>query len=66
MLQGGGSLVQQGNGVNWYAVGHNGVALLNEKDYIVYHGYDVKDKGKSKLILKELNWATDNWLVINN
>lgn len=66
MLQGGGSLLQQGNGVNWYAVGHNGVALLNGKDYIVYHGYDVLDKGKSKLILKELNWTSDNWPVINN
>lgn len=66
MLQGGGSLLQQGDGVNWYAVGHNGVALLNGKEHIVYHGYDVNDKGKSKFILKELSWTSDNWPVINN
>lgn len=66
MLQGGGTLLLQGDGVNWYAVGHNAVTQLNGKDYIVYHGYDVKDKGKSKLIIKELSWTGDGWPTINN
>ena len=63
MLHGGGSILASGD-ANWYAVGHNGVAVLNGKDYIIYHGYDVTDNGKSKLILKELLWDDKGWPVI--
>ena len=65
MLNGGGTLVQQGDGINWYAVGHNAVTVLDGKEYIVYHGYDIKDRGKSKLIMHQLFWSNEGWPIIN-
>jgi arabinan endo-1,5-alpha-L-arabinosidase len=64
MLNGGGSLIKQGDGINYYAVGHNAVTVLNGKEFIVYHGYDVNDKGKSKLVMKELLWDKDGWPIV--
>jgi len=61
MTSGGGSLVVAGDSVNWYAVGHNAVYTFDGKDYIIYHGYDVKDNGKSKLIIRALHWSADGW-----
>ncbi len=64
LLHGGGSIILTGD-KNWYAVGHNGVAVLNGKDYIIFHGYDANDKGKSKLRLQELLWDGNGWPVIS-
>ncbi len=61
MMQGGGSLVIQGDTTNWVAAGHNSVYTFDGKDYIVYHGYDARDNGKAKLIIKELMWDKDGW-----
>ncbi|MBC7722253.1 MAG: family 43 glycosylhydrolase [Pedobacter sp.] len=65
MLHGGGTILLTGD-KNWYAVGHNGVAVLNGKDYTVFHGYDTNDKGKSKLLLSELLWDANGWPIIVN
>ncbi len=62
MNLGGGSLVAEGD-KNWYGVGHNSVATFNNIDYIVFHGYDAFDNGKSKLIIEKLDWI-NNWPVI--
>lgn len=64
LMQGGGSLVIEGDTTNWFAAGHNSVYTFEGKDYIVYHGYDAKDSGKSKLVIKELNWDAAGWPVI--
>jgi arabinan endo-1,5-alpha-L-arabinosidase len=63
LMKGGGSLVAAGDTTNWAAVGHNSVYTFDGKDYIVYHGYDAKDNGKPKLIMRELNWV-DGWPVV--
>ncbi|MDI9364295.1 MAG: family 43 glycosylhydrolase [Flavobacterium sp.] len=60
MLHGGGTILAAGDN-NWYAVGHNGIANLNGKDYIIYHGYDKNDNGKSKLVLQQLLWDAEGW-----
>ena len=65
MVWGGGSLVQQGDSI-WYGVGHNAAYNFDGKDYIIFHGYDASDKGKSKLIIEELKWDKDGWPVTNN
>ncbi|HEX8462721.1 MAG TPA: arabinan endo-1,5-alpha-L-arabinosidase [Segetibacter sp.] len=62
MSQGGGSIVVQGDNKNWFGAGHNSAYTFDGKDYIVYHGYDAKDKGRSKLIIEELLWQ-DGWPV---
>lgn len=62
MYVGGGSLVVQGDNINWFGAGHNSAYTFDGEDYIIYHGYDAKDKGKSKLIIEELIWK-DGWPV---
>jgi arabinan endo-1,5-alpha-L-arabinosidase len=63
LRSGGGTILVQGNG-EWYGTGHNGLCSSDGKDYIIYHGYDAKDKGRSKLIIKELKWNKDGWPLI--
>ena len=61
LLKGGGSIVRQGD-EKWFGVGHNAVYPANGKDYLIYHGYDAEDKGKSKLLIEELLWTADGWV----
>ncbi|MVT07865.1 family 43 glycosylhydrolase [Chitinophaga sp. ysch24] len=65
LQSGGGTIVAQGDGVNWYAAGHNAVFSESGKDYLVLHGYDAKDRGRSKLIIEEITWQ-DGWPVLTN
>jgi arabinan endo-1,5-alpha-L-arabinosidase len=58
----GGSILLQGN-KDWHGVGHNAVYSAGGKDLLVFHGYDAKDKGKSKLRIEELQWV-DGWPVV--
>jgi arabinan endo-1,5-alpha-L-arabinosidase len=63
MNQNGGSLIVEGDGKEWFGAGHNAVYTFGGTDYIIYHGYDAKDKGRSKLIIQQLKWE-DGWPVI--
>jgi arabinan endo-1,5-alpha-L-arabinosidase len=63
LAKNGGSLIVQGDGKEWFGAGHNSVYTFDSKDYMVYHGYDAKDRGRSKLIIKELKWE-DGWPVV--
>ena len=56
---GGGLSVLEGD-KNWNGVGHNAVVSFNGSDYLVFHGYDASDRGRSKLRIEEINWL-DNW-----
>lgn len=66
MTSGGGSLVVAGDTRNWYAAGHNAVYTFDGTDYIIYHGYDAKDNGKSKLVIHTLTWDSNGWPVVSN
>jgi arabinan endo-1,5-alpha-L-arabinosidase len=61
MVQNGGTLIVQGDNKEWYGAGHNSAYTFEGKDYIIYHGYDAKDRGRSKLIIHELQWDKDGW-----
>lgn len=63
MDQNGGTVVVEGDNKQWFGAGHNSVYTFNGKDYNLYHGYDAADKGRSKLIIKELLWDADGWPV---
>lgn len=63
MAKNGGSLVVEGDNVEWFGVGHNSAYTFSGKDYLVYHGYDAKDRGKSKLIISSLQWE-NGWPVV--
>ena len=56
MNLGGGSIVLEGD-ANWNGVGHNAVVNFDGTDYLIFHGYDAKDKGKSKLRIEKLKWV---------
>lgn len=60
MAKGGGTIVVQGD-ADYPGVGHQAVVLVDGNDYLVYHGYDAHDNGKSKLIIKKLEWDTEGW-----
>lgn len=63
LAKGGGTIVLQGD-KDWYGVGHNSAYTFDGKDYLVFHGYDAKDNGRSKLIIKNMNWSADGWPVV--
>jgi arabinan endo-1,5-alpha-L-arabinosidase len=61
MTSNGGTLVLEGDAKEWFGAGHNAVYHVEGKDYIVYHGYDALDKGRSKLLINELAWDKEGW-----
>lgn len=60
LSQGGGTILVQGD-ENFFGVGHNSAYTFDGIDYLVYHGYDAKQNGKSVLVIKELKWDADFW-----
>lgn len=63
LTEGGGTLLIQG-GKNWYGAGHNSAYTFDGKDYIIFHAYDVKQKGRPILQIEELKWDADLWPVL--
>lgn len=64
MRFGGGSLVARGN-EDWAAVGHQAAYTFDGTDYLVFHGYDANDEGRSKLWITEMQWDADGWPVVS-
>lgn len=62
MASAGGTLLLEGD-KNWYGVGHNSVYTFDGTDYLIFHGYDAADKGRSKLRIEKLAWEK-GWPVV--
>ena len=60
LFHGGGSLVVQGN-EKWYGAGHCSVYTFDGEDYMFFHAYDAKDKGRSKLKMAKIEWDSEAW-----
>jgi arabinan endo-1,5-alpha-L-arabinosidase len=60
MRFGGGTLVVGGNDA-WAGVGHNSAYTFEGADYLVFHGYDLADEGRSKLWIEEIDWDDEGW-----
>ncbi|MDR8392943.1 arabinan endo-1,5-alpha-L-arabinosidase [Aliifodinibius sp. S!AR15-10] len=60
MRHGGGTLVIRGN-EDWAGIGHNSAYTFDGTDYLVAHGYDLSDEGRSKLIMLEIEWDEGDW-----
>ena len=58
MNSGGGSTILEGD-KNWNGVGHNAVVSFDGTDYLIFHGYDAHDKGKSKLRIEKISWLNE-------
>ena len=63
LAKGGGTILLQGDSL-WHGVGHNAVCTFNDTDYLIFHGYDALDKGRSKLRIEKLTWDKNNWPVV--
>ncbi|HVW22443.1 MAG TPA: family 43 glycosylhydrolase [Opitutaceae bacterium] len=61
MARGGGDLLLAGDRTHWYAVGHCAVADFDGTSYLVFHGYDATDNGRSKLRIMVLDWDAAGW-----
>lgn len=64
MRLGGGSIVMDGNS-DWAGVGHSATYTFNGTDYLVFHGYDVSDEGRSKLWIEEIDWGEFGWPTVS-
>lgn len=64
LRHGGGTVLLKGDD-DWFGVGHNGICTADGKAYIVCHGYDAKDNGKSKLLIETITWDNKGWPSIN-
>lgn len=62
MATAGGTLLLEGD-KDWYGVGHNSVYAFDGTDYLIFHGYDAADKGRSKLRIEKLAWEK-GWPVV--
>ena len=60
MRFGGGSLVVGGDSA-WAGVGHPAAYTFGGIDYLVFHGYDLSDEGRSKLWIREIEWDAEGW-----
>lgn len=63
--QGGGTLLLKGN-QDWHGVGHNAVYTFGKQDYLIFHGYDAADNGRSKLRIETLTWDKEGWPQVNS
>jgi arabinan endo-1,5-alpha-L-arabinosidase len=66
MEHGGGSSVVLGLGesARWAAGGHNDVVTLDGTDYLVFHAYDKSDEGRSKLLIRRVQWDAFGWPTV--
>jgi arabinan endo-1,5-alpha-L-arabinosidase len=60
LLEGGGSVVIQGN-ERFKGLGHNAVLRDGERDYLVYHAYDSEHDGTPNLRISPIYWTPDGW-----
>lgn len=62
MNLGGGSLVVEGD-KEWHGAGHSATVTFDGTDYLVFHGYDAADGGRSKLRIEKISWF-NGWPVL--
>jgi len=60
MHKGGGELIA-GETDKFAGIGHCSVYDFDGKTYFVAHGYDKADNGRSKLVVKEIQWDENGW-----
>ena len=60
MLDGGGSVVIQGN-ERFKGTGHNAFLRDGERDFLVYHAYDTEHGGTPNLRISPIYWTPDGW-----
>ena len=60
MLVGGGTIVLEGDD-EYAGVGHNAVLQEGDKDWLVFHAYNIKRGGMALLQIRPIIWTDDGW-----
>lgn len=64
MLDGGGTLVTEGDKKQFEAVGHSAAYRFGDEDVFVCHGYSIPHRGASVLVQRNIKWTADGWPVL--
>lgn len=65
MASGGGTLVIEGDKVEFEAAGHCAAYSFADGDLFVCHGYSVPLEGQSILVQRRIQWTEDGWPQLN-
>ena len=60
LTEGGGTMILSAYG-QWKGPGHNGMLFEEDMHWMVYHAYDSKQIGISKLRIESISWDADGW-----
>lgn len=61
MLQGGGTLVIEGDKKEFEAAGHSAAYRFGDEDLFICHGYSIPMEGASILVQRRIEWTPDGW-----
>lgn len=61
MLDGGGTLLIEGDKKEYEAMGHCAAYHFGDEDVFICHGYSVPKEGASVLVQKKIKWTADGW-----
>ncbi len=61
MMEGGGTLILEGDKKEFEAMGHSSAYTFPDGDRFFCHGYSVEKNGASILVEKIINWTSDGW-----
>ena len=64
MLEGGGTLLLEGDKKEYEALGHCSAYHFPDGDVFFCHGYGVAKNGASILVQKRIEWTEDGWLTL--
>lgn len=64
MLEGGGTLLLEGDKKEYEALGHCSAYHFPDGDVFFCHGYSVAKNGASILVQKRIHWTEDGWLTL--
>ena len=64
MLDGGGTLVVQGDKKKYEAAGHCAVYHFGNDDIFICHGYNISEGGASTLIQRRIQWQSDGFPIL--
>ena len=66
MLNGGGTVLLEGDKKQYEATGHCAAYSIDGKDIFICHGYSTEMKGAPVLIQREIRWTDDGWLELES
>ena len=64
MLEGGGTLLLEGDKKEYEALGHCSAYSFSDGDVFFCHGYSVAKNGASILVQKRIHWTEDGWFTL--